>query len=59
MGVLTWVAVTILGAIGFALTGPVAGSIAAGIQASVYGGAVGAGSWFAVMQSFAMTAPTP
>lgn len=59
MGPCTWVAVTILGVIGFAVTGPVAGSIAAGIQASVYGGAVGAGSWFAVLQSFAMTAPTP
>lgn len=59
MGVLTWIAITVLGAIGFAVTGPVAGSIAAGIQASFYGGAVGAGSWFAVAQSIAMAAPTP
>ena len=59
MGPCTWLAVTTLGVIGFAATGPVAGSIAALTQASVYGGAVGAGSWFAVLQSFAMTAPTP
>lgn len=59
MGVLTWIAVTILGAIGFAVTGPVAGSLAAIVQSSVYGGTVAAGSWFAVAQSIAMTAPTP
>lgn len=59
MGVFTWIAVTILGAIGFAVTGPVAGSLAAIVQSSVYGGTVAAGSWFAVAQSIAMTAPTP
>ena len=59
MGVLTWVAITILGVIGFAVTGPVAGSLAAVIQSSVYGGTVAAGSWFAVAQSVAMAAPTP
>ena len=59
MGVLTWIAVTILGVIGFAVTGPVAGSLAAIVQSSVYGGTVAAGSWFAVAQSIAMTAPTP
>ena len=59
MGVLTWVGVTLVGAIGFAATGPVGGSVAALIQSSVYGGAVASGSWFAILQSFAMTAPTP
>jgi len=59
MGFLTYAAVTILGVIGFAVTGPVAGSLAALIQSSVYGGAVAAGSWFAVAQSVAMAAPTP
>ena len=58
MGVLTWIGVTILGAIGFAATGPVAGSIAAGIQAG-YGGTIAAGSWFAYLQSVAMASPTP
>ncbi|EJC98984.1 uncharacterized protein FOMMEDRAFT_170768 [Fomitiporia mediterranea MF3/22] len=43
-----------LGAIGFSAAGPVAGSIAAGIQSSVYGGAVGAGSLFAFCQSLTM-----
>jgi hypothetical protein len=59
MGVLTWVAITVLGIIGFAVTGPVAGSLAAIIQSTVYGGAVTAGSWFAVAQGIAMAAPTP
>lgn len=59
MGFLAACAVTILGIIGFAATGPVGGSIAAFIQSAVYGGAVGAGSWFAIAQSIAMTAPTP
>ena len=59
MGVLTWLAVTGLGIIGFAATGPVAGTLAAGIQSSVYGGAVTAGSWFAWAQATAMAAPTP
>ena len=59
MGILTGIAVTILGIIGFAATGPVGGSIAAAIQAGVYGGAVGAGSWFAICQSIAMSPLTP
>lgn len=59
MGILTYIAVTILGVIGFAVTGPVAGSLAAGIQSAVYGGAVASGSWFAILQGFAMTSPTP
>jgi hypothetical protein len=59
MGFLAAVAVTILGVIGFAVTGPVGGSIAAIIQSAFYGGAVGAGSWFAIAQSMAMAAPTP
>jgi hypothetical protein len=59
MGFLTYVAVTGLGIIGFAVTGPVAGSIAAIVQSSVYGGAVATGSWFAIAQSVAMAAPTP
>jgi hypothetical protein len=59
MGVLAWIGVTVLGIIGFAVTGPVAGSLAAIIQSSVYGGTVAAGSWFAIAQSVAMAAPTP
>jgi hypothetical protein len=59
MGVLAWIGITILGVIGFAVTGPVAGSLAAIVQSSVYGGTVAAGSWFAVAQSIAMAAPTP
>jgi hypothetical protein len=59
MGVLAWLGVTVLGVIGFAVTGPVAGSLAALIQSSVYGGTVAAGSWFALAQSVAMAAPTP
>lgn len=42
----------ILGAIGFSAVGPVAGSIAAGWQASM--GTVAAGSFFALLQSAAM-----
>ena len=42
----------ILGAIGFSPIGPVAGSIAAGWQASI--GSVAAGSFFAFLQSAAM-----
>lgn len=59
MGLLTGIAVTILGIIGFAVTGPVGGSLAAFIQSAVYGGAVASGSWFAICQSVAMAAPTP
>ncbi|KAG8985004.1 hypothetical protein FRB90_004997 [Tulasnella sp. 427] len=43
-----------LNLVGFSAIGPVAGSIAAGIQSAVYGGAVGAGSLFALCQSAAM-----
>lgn len=59
MGVLTGIVVTILGVIGFAATGPVGGSLAALIQSAFYGGAVSAGSWFAIAQSIAMASPTP
>jgi hypothetical protein len=45
-------AVPILGAVGFSSIGPVAGSVAAGWQASI--GAVEAGSLFALCQSAAM-----
>ncbi|KAG8728890.1 hypothetical protein FRC10_004487 [Ceratobasidium sp. 414] len=41
--------------LGFTATGVAAGSIAAGIQSVVYGGAVSAGSWFAIMQSVGAT----
>ncbi|KAL5524814.1 hypothetical protein ACEPAF_9960 [Sanghuangporus sanghuang] len=43
-----------LAALGFSVIGPVAGSVAAGIQSTVYGGAVGAGSLFAFCQSLTM-----
>ena len=59
MGVLAYLAVTVLGIIGFAVTGPVGGSFAAYIQSAYYGGAVVSGSWFAIAQSIAMTSPTP
>ncbi|KAG8917675.1 hypothetical protein FRC01_002294 [Tulasnella sp. 417] len=47
-------AVAGLGLLGFSAAGPVAGSVAAGIQATFYGGAVGSGSLFALAQSAAM-----
>lgn len=59
MGFLSWALVTALGAIGFAVTGPVAGTVAAGIQSVFYGGAVASGSLFAWAQAVAMAAPTP
>lgn len=59
MGLLTWAGITILGAVGFATTGPVGGSLAAWIQATFYGGAVASGSMFATLQSIAMASPTP
>lgn len=59
MGVLTWIAVTVLGIIGFSAIGPVAGSLAALMQSTVYGGAVAQGSVFATLQGIAMAAPTP
>ncbi|KAG9087589.1 hypothetical protein FS749_002827 [Ceratobasidium sp. UAMH 11750] len=42
--------------LGFTTAGVAAGSIAAGLQSAIYGGAVSAGSWFAVMQSVGATA---
>lgn len=45
----------VLGLIGFSSTGPVAGSMAAGIQSICYGSAVAKGSTFALAQSIAMT----
>ena len=59
MGILTYIGVTILGIIGFAVTGPVGGSLAALIQSTFYGGAVASGSLFAMAQAAAMAAPTP
>lgn len=59
MGFAAYAVVTVLGVIGFAVTGPVGGSLAALIQSACYGGAVSAGSWFAIAQSIAMAAPTP
>ena len=41
----------VLSAVGFGAGGVVGGSIAAGIQSTVYGGSVGAGSLFALAQS--------
>ncbi|KDQ16828.1 hypothetical protein BOTBODRAFT_30730 [Botryobasidium botryosum FD-172 SS1] len=49
-GAATLLMPVILPAVGFGPAGPIAGSIATTIQAS-YGGAVTAGSWFAVAQS--------
>ncbi|KAG8893996.1 hypothetical protein FRC01_013225 [Tulasnella sp. 417] len=43
-----------LGLLGFSAAGPVAGSIVAGIQSAVYGGAVASGSVFAGAQAAAM-----
>jgi len=43
-----------LGLVGFSAVGPVAGSMAAFIQSTVYGGAVASGSAFALAQSIAM-----
>lgn len=59
MGFLTYLGVTTLGVIGFAATGPVAGSLAAFIQSMCYGGIIEAGSWFSIAQSIAMASPTP
>jgi len=52
--VLPAVAIGGLGLLGFSAAGPVAGSIAAGIQSAVYGGAVASGSAFALAQAAAM-----
>ena len=48
------VCVCVLRAIGFAITGPIKGSLAALIQGVCYGGKVVAGSVFACCQSMAM-----
>ncbi|KAI8141289.1 cuticular protein hypothetical 43 [Fennellomyces sp. T-0311] len=53
----TGIGAPIAGALGFAITGPVAGSLAAGAQAFI--GNVAAGSIFAGLQAMAMAAPTP
>ena len=58
MGYLAFIGITVLGVIGFAVTGPVAGSVAAFAQSAFFGGSVTAGSWFAMAQSIAMAAPT-
>ena len=44
-----------LGAVGFTSTGVAAGSIAAGVQSTLYGGSVAAGSVFALCQSAGAT----
>ncbi|KAI9482505.1 hypothetical protein BDB00DRAFT_857633 [Zychaea mexicana] len=53
----TGVGVPLAAAMGFAATGPVAGSLAAGAQAFV--GNVAAGSIFAGLQALSMAAPVP
>jgi hypothetical protein len=55
MGVFKCIGVSLLKGIGFAVTGPIAGSIAACIQSIAYGGAVGARSLFAFAQSAVMS----
>ena len=57
MGIFSMIAVGVLGCIGFSPIGPVAGSLAAVIQATVYGGAVASGSVFAILQGIAMASP--
>jgi len=52
--ILPAVAVVVLGLLGFGAAGVVAGSIAAGIQSVVYGGAIVSGSAFALAQAAAM-----
>jgi hypothetical protein len=59
MGFLATLGVTMLRFIGFAVVGPVVGSIAAIIQAIFFKGTIRAGSWFARAQSVAMTSRTP
>ena len=54
MGLIVSAVTAVLGAVGFSAAGPVAGSIAAGIQSAVYGGAVAKGSLFACAQSITM-----
>ena len=54
MGIVVAVVVPILSAIGFGSAGPVAGSVATGVQSVCCGGAVKSGSAFAAAQSVAM-----
>ena len=55
MGIVVAIVSIVLSAIGFGSAGPIAGSVAAGVQSVCYGGAVKASSAFAVAQSAAMT----
>jgi len=57
MGLLGIIGLGVLGLIGFSPIGPVAGSLAAVIQSTVYGGAVASGSLFAILQGIAMASP--
>ena len=57
MGIFSIIAIAGLGLIGFSPIGPVAGSLAAGIQATFYGGSITSGSLFAILQSIAMVSP--
>ena len=57
MGIFSMIAVLGLGLIGFSPIGPVAGSLAAGMQAIFYGGSIASGSLFAILQSIAMASP--
>ncbi|KAG1811335.1 hypothetical protein EV424DRAFT_1420821 [Suillus variegatus] len=49
-----WIFPAILQMVGFGPLGPVKGGIAAWLQGCVFGGAVPAGSWFAILQHLAM-----
>lgn len=51
---ITYAITASLSVVGFTVAGPAAGSIAAWVQAIVYGGAVPAGGLFAVLQSIGM-----
>ena len=51
---ITYAITTALSTVGFTVVGPAAGSIAAWVQAVVYGGAIPAGGLFAILQSIGM-----